>query len=96
MFGFTIWEEADTKMGTNNPGDTVDVWHWQATRTNPLGSTDDAVFDVERERPFSLAISDNAGHSKNGASLRYLLQTRMQVENKLFKIRRQAYQSSSK
>ncbi|NIO19255.1 MAG: hypothetical protein GTN76_00530, partial [Candidatus Aenigmarchaeota archaeon] len=39
--GFTSWEEAETKMGTNNPGDTVDVWHWKATRTNPLGFTDD-------------------------------------------------------
>lgn len=39
--GFTSWEVAETKMGTNNPGDTIDVWHWKATRTNPLGSTDD-------------------------------------------------------
>jgi len=33
--------DIDSHMGTNNPGDTLDVWHWKAARTNPLGHADD-------------------------------------------------------
>ena len=39
--GEADWEQADSKMGTNNPGDRVDVWHWKAARTNPVGHADD-------------------------------------------------------
>lgn len=39
--GAQDWEAAETKMGTNNPGDMIDVWHWKATRTNPQGHADD-------------------------------------------------------
>ncbi len=36
------WDKADdSKMGANNPGETVDVWHWKAARTNPMGHADD-------------------------------------------------------
>jgi len=35
------WDGLETKMGTNNPGDQVDVWHWKAARTNPVGFADD-------------------------------------------------------
>ncbi|MFQ5890305.1 MAG: ethylbenzene dehydrogenase-related protein [Gemmatimonadota bacterium] len=35
------WEKAEWNMGTNNPGDRVDVWHWKAARTNPVGHADD-------------------------------------------------------
>ncbi len=31
----------DSRMGTNNPGETIDVWHWKAARTNPKGHADD-------------------------------------------------------
>ena len=31
----------DSRMGTNNPGESIDVWHWKAARTNPLGHADD-------------------------------------------------------
>ncbi len=31
----------DSRMGTNNPGESIDVWHWKASRTNPLGHADD-------------------------------------------------------
>lgn len=39
--GDSAWENVETKMGTNNPGDMVDVWHWKATRTNPTGHSED-------------------------------------------------------
>lgn len=39
-FCHTEWE-IDSHMGTNNPGDILDVWHWKAARTNPLGNADD-------------------------------------------------------
>ena len=31
----------DSRMGTNNPGESIDVWHWKAARTNPKGHADD-------------------------------------------------------
>lgn len=31
----------DSRMGTNNPGETIDVWHWKAARTSPKGHADD-------------------------------------------------------
>jgi hypothetical protein len=31
----------DSRMGTNNPGESIDVWHWKAARTNPVGHADD-------------------------------------------------------
>ncbi len=31
----------DSRMGTNNPGESIDVWHWKAARTNPIGYADD-------------------------------------------------------
>lgn len=33
--------DIDSHMGTNKPGDTLDVWHWKAARTNPVGHADD-------------------------------------------------------
>lgn len=39
--GLPSWEGLDTKMGTNNPGEVVDTWHWKAARTNPLDYADD-------------------------------------------------------
>ncbi len=35
------WDVSEDKMGTNNPGETVDVWHWKGARTNPKGHADD-------------------------------------------------------
>ncbi len=35
------WDISEDKMGTNNPGETIDVWHWKAARTNPMGNADD-------------------------------------------------------
>jgi len=32
------------RMRTNAPGETVDVWHWKAHRTNPVGFSDDKFF----------------------------------------------------
>ncbi len=31
----------DSRMGTNNPGETIDVWHWKAHRTNPTNHAED-------------------------------------------------------
>ncbi len=31
----------DSRMGTNNPGETIDVWHWKAHRTNPTNRAED-------------------------------------------------------
>ena len=31
----------DSRMGTNNPGEVIDVWHWKAHRTNPSGYAED-------------------------------------------------------
>ena len=28
-------------MRTNNAGETLDMWHWKAARSNPLGFADD-------------------------------------------------------
>jgi len=33
--------DIETKMGTNFPQDRVDVWHWKATRSNPVGYAED-------------------------------------------------------
>ncbi len=36
------WDKADdSKMGTNNPGESVDVWHWKASRTNSMNHAED-------------------------------------------------------
>lgn len=36
------WDKThDSRMGTNNPGESIDVWHWKASRTNPMGHADD-------------------------------------------------------
>ncbi len=36
------WDKADdSKMGANNPGESVDVWHWKAHRTNPTNHAED-------------------------------------------------------
>jgi hypothetical protein len=36
------WDKADdSKMGTNNPGESIDVWHWKAHRTNPTNHAED-------------------------------------------------------
>lgn len=36
------WDNThDSRMGTNNPGETIDVWHWKAHRTNPSGYAED-------------------------------------------------------
>jgi hypothetical protein len=39
--GDPAWAEAESKMGTNYPGEKVDVWHWKAARTNDQGHADD-------------------------------------------------------
>jgi uncharacterized protein YxeA len=40
--GNPAWDKADdSKMGTNNPGESIDVWHWKATRTNPANHAED-------------------------------------------------------
>lgn len=39
--GEPAWDQVETKMGTNNPGDMLDVWHWKATRSNPTGHSED-------------------------------------------------------
>ncbi len=31
----------DSRMGTNNPGESIDVWHWKAHRTNPTNHAED-------------------------------------------------------
>jgi hypothetical protein len=33
---------------TNHPGEKVDVWHWKAARTNPVGQMDDQYIDHTR------------------------------------------------
>ena len=35
------WDVSQSKMGMNNPGETIDVWHWKAARTNPTGYAED-------------------------------------------------------
>ena len=36
------WDKADdSKMGTNNPGESIDVWHWKAHRTSPTNYAED-------------------------------------------------------
>lgn len=57
-----------TSMGTNNPGETVDVWHWKAARTDPVGIADDkhwvdetvAEYDVEYDE-FRTRLGDSGG-----------------------------------
>lgn len=45
--------DIDSHMGTNNPGDTIDVWHWKAARTNPLGHADDKYWaDLTKAKVF--------------------------------------------
>ncbi len=36
------WDKThDSRMGTNNPGESIDVWHWKAHRTSPTGYAED-------------------------------------------------------
>jgi len=35
------WDVSQSKMGMNNPGETLDAWHWKAARTNPTGYAED-------------------------------------------------------
>ncbi len=40
--GNPAWDKADdSKMGTNKPGEVIDVWHWKAHRTNPTNHAED-------------------------------------------------------
>ncbi len=40
--GNPAWDDThDSRMGTNNPGEMVDVWHWKAARTAPTGYAED-------------------------------------------------------
>ena len=39
--GDPAWSIIDTRMGTNIIGETVDIWHWKAARTNPTGYAED-------------------------------------------------------
>ncbi len=40
-YGNPDWDVSQSKMGMNNPGETLDVWHWKAARTNPTGYAED-------------------------------------------------------
>lgn len=66
--GDSNWEQADSKMGTNSPGDRVDVWHWKSARTNPVGHADDkywsdltgaGVIIYEGEQVFRTRLGDS-------------------------------------
>ncbi len=77
--------DIDSHMGTNNPGDTLDVWHWKAARTNPLEHADDKYWadltkakvffydsgDVERTRIADSGSGFDSGN-KNGSLPMYM------------------------
>ncbi len=39
--GNAQWDVSQSKMGMNKSGETLDVWHWKAARTNPTGYAED-------------------------------------------------------
>ena len=68
--GNSQWDVSEDKMGTNNPGESVDVWHWKASRTNPKGHTDDKHWvdltlgkeiTYEGEKKVTTRLSDAGG-----------------------------------
>lgn len=68
--GYVLKEGTGSEADVETSGGYHDgVWVVEFKGKLDTGNPDDAVFDVEQERPFSLAISDNSGHSKNGAPL---------------------------
>lgn len=79
--GNPAWDRThDSRMGTNHPGESIDVWHWKATRTNPMGHADDKhwvdltsaneiVYEGENVLKTRLADSGSgfdSGNSKDG------------------------------
>lgn len=75
--GNPAWDAThDSRMGTNNPGEVVDVWHWKAARTASTGyaedkhwvdltSADEIVYDGEDVLKTRLADAGSGFASSN-------------------------------
>ncbi|WP_298036712.1 diguanylate cyclase [uncultured Desulfuromonas sp.] len=50
------------RMHTNGPDERVDIWHWKAARTNPLGYADDKWLDNKIEEGYSHEAREAAHH----------------------------------
>jgi len=77
--GNSNWDISEDKMGTNNPGEIVDVWHWKAARTNPKDHADDKhwvdltqgkeiTYEGEKKVTTRLADSGSGFYSDNKAA----------------------------
>lgn len=44
-----IEDKGPGRMYTDNPGQTIDMWHWKSVRSNPVGQIDDQYIDDTKD-----------------------------------------------
>jgi hypothetical protein len=44
-----IEDKSPGRKYTNSPGETIDMWHWKAVRTNPVGQVDNQYVDDTKD-----------------------------------------------
>ncbi len=60
-----IPDKSPGRKFTNKPGETIDMWHWKAARTNPVGQVDDQYVDDTKD-PAKNKDWGRKGDSKTG------------------------------
>jgi hypothetical protein len=60
-----IEDKSPGRKFTNNPGETLDMWHWKSVRTGPVGQVDDQYMDDTKD-PTKNADWGRKGDAKMG------------------------------
>ncbi len=60
-----IEDKSPGRKYTDGPGETIDMWHWKAVRTNPVGQVDDQYVDDTKD-PAKNADWGRKGDAKTG------------------------------
>lgn len=60
-----IADKAPGRKFTDNPGETIDMWHWKGVRTGPVGQIDDQFIDSTKD-PKQNAEWGRKGDAKTG------------------------------
>jgi hypothetical protein len=60
-----IEDKSPGRKFTDKPGETIDMWHWKAVRTGPVGQVDDQYIDDTRD-PAKNADWGRKGDAKTG------------------------------
>lgn len=60
-----IEDKSPGRKYTDNPGETIDMWHWKGVRTGPVGQVDDQYIDDTKD-PTKNADWGRKGDAKTG------------------------------